>query len=76
MYLLLPGDLPVSHCFCFNLRLGVDDISVNLLLALESCSLARALTLPLLFLVLKEYNCSNLKAHFCRFYTGTCTEKQ
>lgn len=34
---------------------GVDIISMNLLLALKSCSLARALTFPLLFLVLKEY---------------------
>lgn len=39
---------------CF-LTQGVDIVSMNLLLALKSCSIARALTLQILFLVLKEY---------------------
>lgn len=47
-------------CFFFSadcyLTQGVDTISMNVHLALKSCSLARALILQMLFLVLKEYS--------------------
>lgn len=54
---------------------GDFSLSVFFFFTQMSCSLARALNFANIIPSFKGiYYCSNLKAYFCWFYTGTCTE--